>query len=132
MKLSTKTTYSLRALLCLAKIYPQGLSVKAVAAAESLPAKYLESLLSHLKNLGFLTAKKGVGGGYCLARPPASIKIGRLIIALEGNWSLAACRTGGVKHGCSLECNCGVSQLTARLSRVLNAELNRISLRELL
>lgn len=50
------------------------------AAAESgLPKAYLEKVAQELKRAGMLESRKGPGGGYRLAKDPASASVGALI-----------------------------------------------------
>jgi Rrf2 family protein len=85
MQLSKRTQYGLRALICLADAYQRGyLQTRELAARETLPTKFLESILSALTRGKFLASKIGATGGYRLARAPRDILIGDVIARLEG------------------------------------------------
>ncbi len=85
MKLTTRVRYGTRALADLAAAYPDGtLSVKEMARREAVSAKYLEQIMSRLKAAGVIVARRGVEGGYALARPPASIRLSEVYQVLEG------------------------------------------------
>ena len=45
-------------------------SVKEIAERTNLPQPYLEQILLAVKGAGLVRSKRGVGGGYVLARPP--------------------------------------------------------------
>ena len=45
-------------------------SVKEIAERTALPQPYLEQILLAVKGAGLVRSKRGVGGGYVLARPP--------------------------------------------------------------
>jgi Rrf2 family iron-sulfur cluster assembly transcriptional regulator len=85
MKVSTRGDYAARALLSLAL---HGLdrptSVKEIAERTALPQPYLEQILLALKGAGLVRSKRGVGGGYVLARPPIEITLAQILSAVDG------------------------------------------------
>lgn len=85
MKVSTRGDYACRALLSLA-LHPdqQPTSVRDIAERTGLPQPYLEQILLALKGAGLVRSKRGVGGGYVLARPPAEITLGQVVSAVDG------------------------------------------------
>lgn len=88
MRLSKRTEYGLRAVVQLARLWPrQYVQSRDLAQQESLPNKFLESILLALRRGGFLESKVGSGGGYRLARSPREISVGDLIRRLEGRLS---------------------------------------------
>ena len=46
-------------------------AIQDIAVSERIPLKFLEQILLTLKNGGLLRSKRGVGGGYVLARAAA-------------------------------------------------------------
>ena len=72
MRVSTRGDYACRALLSLAlhEGEPGPTSVRDIATRTALPQPYLEQILLVLKGAGLVKSKRGVGGGYTLARPP--------------------------------------------------------------
>ena len=46
-----------------------------------LPQPYLEQILLALKGAGLVRSKRGVGGGYILARSPAAISVAQIVSA---------------------------------------------------
>ena len=84
-QLSKRTQYSLRALYALTRKFGEGpVLITSLAEAETIPKKFLEQILVSLKSSGFVSSKKGKGGGYILAQPPEKITIGSVIRAIEG------------------------------------------------
>lgn len=64
MKISYRTDYSLKAILVLAKHYPDRLvHLDELSGRQDIPRKYLEQLLLSLKKGGFVQSKKGPRGG---------------------------------------------------------------------
>ena len=86
MKVSTRGDYASRALLSLALHGERSLptSVRDVAERTGLPQPYLEQILLALKGAGLVRSKRGVGGGYVLARDPAEITLGEIVSAVDG------------------------------------------------
>ncbi|MGD0083906.1 MAG: Rrf2 family transcriptional regulator [Acidimicrobiales bacterium] len=86
MKVSTRGDYASRALLSLAlragETSPT--SVRDIAERTGLPQPYLEQILLALKGAGLVRSKRGVGGGYVLARPPEQITLGQIVSAVDG------------------------------------------------
>jgi Rrf2 family protein len=86
VKVSTRGDYASRALLSLAlhsdELGPT--SVRDIAERTGLPQPYLEQILLALKGAGLVRSKRGVGGGYVLARPPSEITLGQIVAAVDG------------------------------------------------
>ena len=85
MRLSKKTEYALRALMYAARS-PEGTSfqIRDLAEKNGIPKKFLELILLELKNAGMLSSRRGVGGGYLLARRPDSIRSSEIVEVFEG------------------------------------------------
>ena len=85
MKISYKSDYALKALLELAVNYNKGVvSINDLAQKGDIPDKFLEQVLLTLKKGGFVDSKRGVSGGYCLAKSPDKITLGEVIRFIEG------------------------------------------------
>ena len=84
MKVSTRADYAGRALLSLA-LHPgeDPQSARDIAERTGLPQPYLEQILLALKGAGLVRSKRGVGGGYRLARPPREIYLSEIVGAVE-------------------------------------------------
>jgi Rrf2 family protein len=86
VKVSTRGDYAARALLSLA-LHGEGgtpTSVREIADRTGLPQPYLEQILLALKGAGIVRSKRGVGGGYVLAREPAQILLSQIVSAVDG------------------------------------------------
>ena len=86
VRVSTRGDYACRALLSLALHADSSgpTSVRDIAERTALPQPYLEQILLALKGAGLVKSKRGVGGGYVLARDPADIKLSEVISAVDG------------------------------------------------
>ncbi|NNN00337.1 MAG: Rrf2 family transcriptional regulator [Acidimicrobiaceae bacterium] len=86
MRVSTRGDYASRALLSLAlhNNVTTPTSVRDLAERTGLPQPYLEQILLSLKGVGLVRSKRGVGGGYVLARSPESITLADIVAAVDG------------------------------------------------
>lgn len=55
-----------------------------IAERTGLPQPYLEQILLALKGAGLVRSKRGVGGGYVLARSADEITLGAIVSAVDG------------------------------------------------
>ena len=86
MRISTRGDYACRALLSLTLHADVSgpTSVRDIADRSGLPQPYLEQILLALKGAGLVRSKRGVGGGYILARDPAEIRLADIVSAVDG------------------------------------------------
>jgi len=59
-------------------------SVRDLARRTGLPQPYLKQILLSLKGVGLVRSKRGVGGGYVLARPAERITLAEIVAAVDG------------------------------------------------
>jgi Rrf2 family iron-sulfur cluster assembly transcriptional regulator len=55
-----------------------------LAERTGLPRPYLEQILFTLKTEGLVSSRRGVGGGYVLARDPSLISLAQIVTAVDG------------------------------------------------
>jgi Rrf2 family protein len=86
VKVSTRGDYACRALLSLTlhADHEGPTSVRDIAERTGLPQPYLEQILLALKGAGLVRSKRGVGGGYVLARDPGDITLADIVSAVDG------------------------------------------------
>ena len=87
MKVSTRVEYGMLALTDIALYSENGTSVSApeIAERQNISHKYLEQILTHLKQAGLIRAQKGLRGGYMLSRPAEQISIADILNALDNS-----------------------------------------------
>ena len=85
MKISTRVEYGMLALADIALYSENGSSVSApdIAERQDISQKYLEQILTHLKQAGLICARKGLRGGYALSRPAGEIRLSDILNALD-------------------------------------------------
>ncbi|HUU27520.1 MAG TPA: Rrf2 family transcriptional regulator [archaeon] len=93
MQISNKCYYALKALYELAIHYQRSHPVKIalVASRQKIPKRFLEVILNELRQGGFVESRRGVDGGYYLARKPDLITIGEVVRFVDGDISPVAC-----------------------------------------
>lgn len=119
--LTAKGKYGLKALVHLAH-YPMGelALVSDIAMANNIPKKFLDAILSDLRNAGFVQSRKGKGGGYRLARPPEEIKIGSVVRVLDGPLAPIPCASHTRYEPCD-DCDIATCQVRHMMLNVRNA-----------
>lgn len=132
MKFSTRTTYALRALLCLAKADQGGLSLAVIAKQEKLSAKYLEAIFSDLKKAGLVKSVQGAHGGYQLTKKPTQISVLMVTEAIGEQMKAFHCSTKDGKIYCQANCSCGVNLVMAKVNQSIKTTLSKIKLAELI
>ncbi|MFD1702541.1 RrF2 family transcriptional regulator [Methylopila henanensis] len=112
--LTKKAKYGVKAMLHLARLdYGQSAFVATIAERNDLPKKFLDAILTDLRNAGLLLSKKGRNGGYTLAKRPEDISMGAIIRALDGPLAPIACASRTSYVPCS---DCGpIEQCEIRL-----------------
>ncbi len=129
MILSKRTEYGLRAVVQLARLWPQTfVQSRDLSKEEDLPNKFLESILLALRRGGFLESKVGSGGGYRLSRAPREILVGEIIRRLEGRLT----QNEPEKSADILPGNLAVRLINQRLTAATDAVLDNITLEQLL
>lgn len=85
MNVSLKGDYALRAVFDLAVHgSSRPVSIAEVARRQKIPRKFLELILAGLKQAGLVESRRGVQGGYLLARPGEAITVGEVLRVVEG------------------------------------------------
>jgi len=86
VKVSTRGDYAARALVSLSLHADESgpTSVRDIAERTGLPQPYLEQILLAVKGAGLVRSKRGVGGGYVLARPAEEITLADIVSAVDG------------------------------------------------
>lgn len=117
--LSRKTKYGLKALTYLARhCNGQPVQIASISESENISRKFLESILLILRKSGYLSSKKGKGGGYYLLKEPKEIPIAAVYRILEGPIAMVPCVSLNFYEKCD-DCpdeeSCSVHNLMIRV-----------------
>ena len=87
VRVTAKVDYAVRAATMLATCAEDDdgpVKGERIATSQDIPVKYLENILSELRQAGIVRSQRGADGGYWLARPADEITIADVIRAVEG------------------------------------------------
>src|SRR5919108_3326253 len=85
MRIPAKADYAVRAALELAAAEDdEPVKGEQLAESQQIPLQFLEHILLELKHARIIRTKRGVRGGYWLARDPSEISLADVIRAVEG------------------------------------------------
>lgn len=123
-KLSTRSSYGLRACLALAATpnnSPQ--AVTELSKVNQIPKRYLEQILNTLRHHGLVDSTRGAKGGYLLAKRPSEITVGDIVRAVEGNMEPILCSVPELKSG---DCRTSHGCMSRRLCHELESAMTKI------
>ncbi len=133
VRVSTRGDYACRALLSLA-LRADGVtptSVRDIAERTGLPQPYLEQILLALKGAGLVRSKRGVGGGYVLARPADAITLGAIVSAVDGPIVVGDFGLPHENGACDHEGQCVLLDLWADVSEHMRRHLDSYRLSDM-
>ena len=84
MHVSAKGDYAVRATVHLASVSAGPTTADAIAVAQGISPKFLESILASLRAAGLVRSQRGAHGGYWLSRPADDITVADVLRAVEG------------------------------------------------
>ena len=84
MRISAKADYALRAAAELAAAGGGPLKREAISSGQGIPPKFLENILSDLRQARLVRSQRGAEGGYWLAKPAEEISIADIMRAVDG------------------------------------------------
>jgi Rrf2 family transcriptional regulator, nitric oxide-sensitive transcriptional repressor len=129
MRLALQTDYALRTLLFLATRTGRA-TVADVSGFFGISAHHVGKVVHHLGRLGYVRNHRGPGGGIELARAPAEITVGQVVLDFEGNMHLLDCAAAPVS--CVIQPGCILRGVLAEAERRQMDYLNSITLESLL
>jgi Rrf2 family protein len=85
MRLSLQVRYAICGVFDLAYNAEDGpVQIRVIGERQAIPPRYLEQIFQRLRHAELVSSKRGPGGGYMLARPPAEITLRDVVEAVEG------------------------------------------------
>lgn len=130
LKVSTRSTYAIRALVHLARLAGDSpIRLADIAELQNIPLPYLEQIFSKLKKAGLVQAVRGPQGGYRLMKHPSDISLANIIFILEGPQQPVLC---SMPENFSANCHdvdgCASRSLCNELDGTLTSILSRHTL----
>lgn len=137
MKITAQEEYGLRCLLQLAQAEDHSQTLPEIAAAEGLSVPYTAKLMGVLRHAGLIDSVRGRAGGYRLAKSPAEIGLGSLLLVLgeplfdEPNYCQK--HAGQAEDGmCVHHGDCSLRALWLTLEQWMRGTLDQITLADLM
>ena len=135
MKITYKGDYALKALFQLALSYGgpgEGvLSITEIAKLGDMPTKFLEQILLALRRGGFVKSRRGVKGGFILAKDPKNITVGDIIRFIEGPIEPIACVEKGSYTRCKDIKSCIFRDLWQEVGDAISVVVDTVTFEDL-
>src|SRR6266446_9954881 len=134
MKLSLRGEYALRALLVLGLNYDQPLvRIQAISDQQNIPKRVLEQILNDLRSAGIVQSKRGMAGGYRLARNPEQITLAAVVRHIEGALAPVSCVSEKFYEKCSCpdESRCPIRSVMKEIREAIVKIAERITIAHL-
>lgn len=125
--LTQRSRYGLRAMLLLAResAGDPPVPMSRIASEAVVPRKFLEIILTELKNANLVVSTRGKQGGFHLARPPELISFGDVIRVIEGPLALVPCVSRTAYKRCK-DCKDEISCEIRRAMTIVRDDTARI------
>lgn len=132
MKISATEEYGLRCIMHVARQFNSDTPVTAqeVATAEGISAPYAQKLLRQFARAELIESRRGVGGGYVLARHPHRITVLDIVRALDAEFETTefCARHTGEFETCAHACNCTIRPVWSFIEDFVSQTLSRLTL----
>src|SRR5262250_1122154 len=134
MKLSVRGEYALRALLVLGLNHEQPVvRIQTISAQQNIPKRFLEQILNDLKSAGIVQSRRGVAGGYRLARRPEEITLAAVIRHIEGALAPVSCVSERFYEKCSCpdESRCAIRSVMKEIREAVVRIAEKVTVADL-
>lgn len=129
MFITRKIDYGLRVMVELGLRSPERVRAEELARAAGAPRMFVLKILGQLARAGLVEGKRGVGGGFRLAKRPSRISMLQILRVPDGRRVLNQCILE--PRWCDRSRACAAHKLLKPVQRKLEHELAGISLRDL-
>jgi Rrf2 family protein len=134
MKLSLRGEYALRAMLVLGLNYGEPVvRIQTISQQQNIPKRFLEQILNDLKSAGIVQSRRGMSGGYRLARRPEEITLASVVRHIEGALAPVKCVSEKfyAKCSCPDESRCAIRSVMKEIREAVVAIAERVTIAEL-
>jgi Rrf2 family iron-sulfur cluster assembly transcriptional regulator len=105
--------------------------VRDIAERTGLPQPYLEQILLALKGAGIVRSKRGVGGGYVLARLPERLTLGQVVAAVDGPIVVGDFGEPHAGGACNHEGQCALLSVWAEVGEHMRTHLDSFTIADM-
>ena len=106
------------------------MSIVEITKLGDMPVKFLEQILLVLRRGGFVKSKRGVNGGFYLARPPKDITVGEVVRFIEGSVEPISCVRKGYA-GCGDLYKCAFRDIWQKVSKATSDIVDNVTFEDL-
>lgn len=134
MKLTLRGEYAVRALVVLGMSHGQGvIPIQTISQQQHIPKRFLEQILNDLKSAGVVESRRGINGGYRLARPPEDITLATVIRHFDGALAPVGCVSKHFYRPCSCpdEARCGLRSVMQEVRDAIANIVERVTIADL-
>jgi Rrf2 family protein len=100
--ISPTAEYALRAVVAIAQSSGDPVVTPTIAEITRVPPGYLPKVLQTLRKAGLVNSKRGLGGGFTLARPAEDVTVLEVVSAVDPIKRIDCCPLGIETHGTNL------------------------------
>ena len=100
--ISPTAEYALRAVVAIAQSSGDAVVTPTIAEITRVPPGYLSKVLQTLRKAGLVDSKRGLGGGFTLARPAEDVTVLEVVNAVDPIKRIHRCPLGVDSHGTNL------------------------------
>ena len=134
MRLTTRSSYGVRALINLAIVHAteKPVSLKQISREENISKIFLDQIFNQLKKQNLVKSVRGPKGGYILAKDPSEISVFEIVSILEGDVFTEKCLSGKTKDKmCTNSGRCASGEVWTEVAQQIKKTLDKFSLRDL-
>lgn len=103
-----------------------------LAEATKLPSATVAKVLKALNRAGIVSAVRGAGGGYRLARTPADLTVADVIAAIDGPLGMTECAGETDHDACTHMSYCATKPHWARVTLAVQAALGAVTVEDMM
>lgn len=127
--ISPTAEYALRAVVALAQAGDKAMVTSKIAEVTKVPAGYLSKVLQTLRKSGIVHSKRGLGGGFVLAKRPDEINVLEVVNAVDPIKRIERCPLDIDTYGKNL---CALHQKLDAATALVESSFRRTTLADLL
>ncbi len=134
MKLSLKGEYALRALVTLSLLpTSEVVRIQQISEHQNIPKRFLEQILNELRSGGFVESRRGIHGGYRLAKPAGEITLAEIIRHIQGPLAPIPCVSERfyAKCSCPDESRCALRSVMKEVRDAISGLLSKYTCADL-
>jgi len=132
MFVSRKCQYALRAIFELSRRSGQGpVKIAEIAKAQAIPPRFLEVILSQLKQAGFVASQRGNEGGYVMVQSPEELTVGEVVRFIEGPIGPVRCVADDSTDDCPLYGDCVFLPMWEKVGKAISDVYDKITFQDL-